>query len=85
MIQCNMVADHTPRSHTVTWGWQDNIHPDSSGGDELKAQGRGRATGTGEFVRSLKVGDVVDFWVKARFPGWANHVHRAAVDVYWAA
>ncbi|KAM7220628.1 hypothetical protein V8F06_004032 [Rhypophila decipiens] len=46
--------------------------------------GRGIATGDGEFVRKLKVGDIVTVWAKARFPGWVNYVDRVKVDVYWA-
>lgn len=78
------MADHEPRTHTVTWSWEDNIHPESAAADEIAEKGRGRETGTGEFVRGLRVGDVVSVWVKARFPGWSNHVHRVEVDVYWA-
>lgn len=46
--------------------------------------GRGKATGDGEFVRNLKLGDIVTVWAKARFPGWVNYVDRVKVDVYWA-
>ena len=84
-IQCNKRANREPQTHTVTWSSGDNIHPESAAADDLVAQGRGRETGTGEFVRGLKVGDAVSVWVKARFPGWSNHVKRAEVDVYWAA
>src|SRR5690606_9587179 len=51
LIQSNKIADRTPRTHTVTWSWSDDTHPDSPGADDLVAQGRGQATGTGEFVR----------------------------------
>lgn len=62
-------------------------------GDEAEAEavvhplekiGRGSETGNGEFVRNLRVGDVVTLWAKARFPGWVNMVQRAEIDVYWA-
>ncbi|KAM7201943.1 hypothetical protein V8F20_004651 [Naviculisporaceae sp. PSN 640] len=46
--------------------------------------GRGKATGDGEFVRNLKLGDIVTVWAKARFAGWVNYVDRVKVDVYWA-
>ncbi|KAL1894903.1 hypothetical protein Sste5346_005590 [Sporothrix stenoceras] len=53
------------------------VHP-------LEKIGRGAETGNGEFVRNLRVGDVVTLWAKARFPGWVNMVQRAEIDVYWA-
>jgi hypothetical protein len=53
-------------------------------GTALEEQGRGRDTGTGEFVRNLKLGDVVTVWAKARFPQWVNVVEQVKIDVYWA-
>lgn len=50
----------------------------------LEDVGRGKVTGDGEFVRNLKLGDIVTVWTKARFPGWANYLERVKVDVYWA-
>lgn len=83
-IQCNMTAKKDTKAYRVQWSWTDNIDPDSPQGDELEKQGRGRATGTGEFVRNLKLGDVVTVWAKARFPMWVNHVEKVQIDVYWA-
>ena len=52
--------------------------------DSLEEEGRGPQTGNGEFVRSLKLGDIVSIWGKARFRGWVNHVQKVKVDLYWA-
>ncbi|KAF6792649.1 hypothetical protein CMUS01_16143, partial [Colletotrichum musicola] len=52
--------------------------------DRLVDFGRGRGTGTGRFVRSLKLGDVVTVWGKARFGGWTNNVEFVKVEIYWA-
>jgi hypothetical protein len=60
------------------------VHPDSPEADALEEQGRGRASLNGEFVRNLRVGDLITVWAKARFGGWANIVTDVKVDVYWA-
>lgn len=81
-IQHNKVADKQFRDHVVTWSWQDQPYPDNDA--HAEEVGRGKNTFDGSFVRDLKVGDVVTVWGKARFSGWANHVERVKIDVYWA-
>ena len=71
-------------THTITWSWLDDIDPKSDEADDLVLFGRGKETGDGEFVRNLKVGDVITVWAKTRFPGWVNNVYSVKVDVYWA-
>lgn len=83
-IQCNKLAESEDRTYRIEWNATDNVRPESAEGDQLEQQGRGRNTGTGEFVRYLKLGDVVTIWAKARFPGWVNHVRSVKVEVYWA-
>jgi len=68
----------------VTWSFDDDVKPDSAEGDKLEQQGRGRESMTGEFVRSLKLGDVVTVWARARFPGWRNEVEQVKMDIFWA-
>jgi hypothetical protein len=69
----------------LIWHYRNNIQPDSPAAYDIeKTTGRGRATLDGRFVRELQVGDSIAVWARARFPGWANHVHRASVTVYWA-
>jgi hypothetical protein len=80
-IQRNVVGEKTPKTHTVVWSCDDNDPLDS---DELGKIGRGKDTGTGQFVRDLKVGDVVSIWAKARFPGWVNYVDKVMLEIYWA-
>ncbi|KLU92665.1 hypothetical protein MAPG_11609 [Magnaporthiopsis poae ATCC 64411] len=85
MIQCNKTASRDgPHTHVVEWRADDNIDPDTPQAQELVNAGRGRATGTGEFVRNLKLGDVITVWAKARFVGWQNNLKFLKVDVYWA-
>lgn len=83
-LQRNVVAEKNTKEHVITWTCNDDILPESLDGNALEEQGRGRDTGTGEFVRNLKIGDVVTVWAKARFPQWTNVVEEVKVDVYWA-
>ncbi|EGX90207.1 hypothetical protein CCM_06626 [Cordyceps militaris CM01] len=81
----NKRAHRDWQDHVITWTCYDDVKSDSDAGQALEENGRGRETGDGEFVRSLKVGDVVTIWAKARFPGWTNNLRAASIDVYWAA
>lgn len=83
-LQSNKVANRESIDYTVTWSCDDDIHSEGPEGDCLEQIGRGKASGNGEFVRKLEVGDVVTVWGKARFPGWRNHIEELKMDVYWA-
>lgn len=83
-LQANMTAVNEVKEYVITWSVDDNIKPGSVESDELESQGRGGASMTGEFVRNLKIGDVVTVWAKARFGGWSNRVHAFKMDVYLA-
>lgn len=84
VLQKNMTSDRNMKEHVITWSCDDNIDPESLEADELAQNGRGSATGSGEMVRNLEVGDVITVWAKARFPGWTNEVNMIKIDVYWA-
>ncbi|KAI1337144.1 hypothetical protein F5Y15DRAFT_391551 [Xylariaceae sp. FL0016] len=84
LIQCNRLADKTWQHYCVEWYHNDNIVPESSAAQDLKAQGRGAETGNGEFVRNLKVGDMITVWGRSRFGGWQNNVQDVEIRVYWA-
>lgn len=84
MIKCNRLAEHDWQHHHVEWSWKDDIDPESSAGRELIGVGRGVATADGSFIRSLKLGDMVTVWGRARFAGWTNSVEKVTVQVYWA-
>lgn len=81
-IQYNKTATRDDTTHRVEWSWKDGENPLTD--HQLRDLGRGIGTGNGEFVRSLKPGDVVTVWGKTRFGGWANHIKDVKVDVYWA-
>ena len=83
-IQRNETAVRDWKDHVVTWSFSDSAKPGSSASEALKAQGRGAATGDGLFVNSLRFGDVITIWAKARFPGWVNYIESVKIDVYWA-
>lgn len=81
-IQKNRAAIRNSTTHKVVWSWKDDVNPLTA--EQLGELGRGAATGNGDFVRNLRLGDVVTVWAKARFAGWTNHVERVKVDIYWA-
>lgn len=83
-LQKNVTADRTTKEHVVVWSRDDNIDPDSIEAQELEKVGRGRETGTGDIIRTLKIGDVLTVWAKARYGQWVNHVEEVRIDVYWA-
>jgi hypothetical protein len=83
-LQRNLTATRDIKKHKVIWSYLDHTDPDSVDGKKLDEEGRGRATGNGEYVRNLKVGDVVTVWGKARYQGWANFVREVKIDIYWA-
>lgn len=81
-IQRNKTAIREPTTHQIVWHWKDDANPLTA--EQLEEVGRGRETGTGAFVRDLKLGDVVTVWAKSRFGAWANHVESVRLDIYWA-
>jgi hypothetical protein len=84
-LQRNRTGTRDTSEHVITWSRTDDImDPDSVDAIELDKQGRGRETGNGEYVRNLKLGDVVTIWAKARYQGWVNTVEEVKIDVYWA-
>lgn len=84
-IQRNRVATREFADHCVTWRWDDSlVDPDSEEEKAIDDAGRGKSSGNGEFVRRLKMGDVVTIWAKARYAGWVNNIERVSVDIYWA-
>jgi len=84
-IQRNVTATRSTKEHIIVWSDKDDIsNPESAEAVALEKLGRGRATGSGEFVRNLKIGDVVTVWGKSRFAGWTNTVEEVQIDVYWS-
>lgn len=83
-IQRNRTASIDFTDYEVTWTCWDVISPDSAEAQELMEQGKGRRAGDGEFVRSLKLGDVVTVWGRAMHRGWRNTVESVEIDIYWA-
>lgn len=83
-LQKNRTATEEAKDYTIVWRWDDNIDAESFEAEELEKVGRGKATGNGEFVRSLEVGDVVTLWARARFPGWSITIKDVQVDMFWA-
>ena len=84
VLQKNVCSQRRFTTHTITWSCDDSTDPESPTADEFDLQGRGKNTGTGNFVRNLKMGDCITIWAKARFPGWVNIIEKVEIDVYWA-
>lgn len=84
LIQANKHASREMNHHHVEWSWDDQVDPDSVEAMKLKDIGRGPATANGEFVRNLKIGDMITVWARSRFPGWTNKIQKVEVRVYWA-
>lgn len=80
----NRTATKATQHHVITWSYKDDVPVGSPAALELKNIGRGEASGNGEFVRNLQVGDIVTVWARARFMGWRNFVDECKIDVYWA-
>ncbi|KAK4171605.1 hypothetical protein QBC36DRAFT_91426 [Triangularia setosa] len=84
-IQCNKLTEREFITHTVEWNYNDDIDPeDEIAAKKLHDVGRGERTGNGEFVRNMRIGDVVTVWGKTRFGGWVNKISSVKVEVYWA-
>ncbi|KAG4432729.1 hypothetical protein IFR05_011785 [Cadophora sp. M221] len=83
-LQKNRTATKEAEEYKIIWTCNDYVDPDSLEGKALDEQGRGRNTASGQFVRDMKVGDIVTVWAKARFPGWVNTIETVRIDVYWA-
>lgn len=84
LVQFNLLAAAGVMKHRVEWSYLDDIDPRSTeAAERLESVGRGTNSVDGKFVRSLKLGDVVTLWARARFAGWQNRVQRVQMDVYW--
>lgn len=85
-LQCNRTATRSLSHYHIVWHYRDSTAPDSDEAAEIEInQGRGRATLDGQAVRDMCVGDEVVVWLRARFPGWRNHLEHMTVRVFWAA
>lgn len=84
-LQKNLTATRESLEHKIIWSCHDDVlDPDSMAAQALEDQGRGRETAKGDYVRDMKIGDIVTVWAKARFPGWVNVVETVQIDVYFA-
>jgi hypothetical protein len=82
-FQSRPTADPEVKEHVITWTSEDGINSDPSGGGLQEREGRGKLTGNGDFVRNLKVGDIITVWARCRFRGRTSEVKEVKIDVYW--
>lgn len=70
--------------YVVEWNYDDDVDfEDEVVVKKLYDVGRGEQMGNGEFVRNMRIGDVVIVWGKMRFGGWINNILLVKVEVYW--
>lgn len=79
-IQRNRRAEREMQRHHVEWTWLD----DSITGEEDVGFLGHNPGGNGDFVRGLRLGDMVTIWGRARYAGWTNHVQRIDMRIYYA-
>ncbi|OXV08955.1 hypothetical protein Egran_03283 [Elaphomyces granulatus] len=84
-LQKNRAAVRETQRYNITWHYLDSIDQHSEEAERIdREEGRGSAMLDGSNVRSMKLGDTVSVWARARFPGWINHVKSISVRVFWA-
>ncbi|KAH7909758.1 hypothetical protein BJ138DRAFT_1136435 [Hygrophoropsis aurantiaca] len=83
-LQRNIHAKNKVHHHTVVWHYLDSIEEGSTAAFEAEARGQGWKSLNGTFVRSLKVGDCITLWMRARFPTRRLDITKAKISVYWA-
>ncbi|KAG5295214.1 hypothetical protein I7I48_12016 [Histoplasma ohiense] len=76
-LQKNKVARRETQTREIVWMLDDN----SEGQQQAEpAEDSGNGPGRG-FVRTLRSGDVICLWARAMYPGWANSVEKAMIEV----
>ncbi|KAF7301996.1 hypothetical protein MIND_00765800 [Mycena indigotica] len=79
LVQKNFTASYESRTHSVSWYHDTGEKFAKNDLDEQTGAGDGRG-----FVQLLTPGDRIALMVRARYPGWVNHIERAAIIVYYA-
>ncbi|KAF7290922.1 hypothetical protein HMN09_01270700 [Mycena chlorophos] len=79
LLQKNLTAPRVRGfyEHTITW----KAAQDVTEQDIDVRQGSGDGQG---FVELLQPGDRIAVLVRAKYPGWVNHVEKAEISVYYA-
>lgn len=83
-LQRNITARSETQHHSVTWHYNDSMEENSPATEAADSRGQGWKSLDGTFVRSLRTGDCITLWSRARFPGWRSEVENATITVYWA-
>ncbi|RFU78511.1 hypothetical protein TARUN_3758 [Trichoderma arundinaceum] len=83
-IQRNKMASSEWADYEVTWTCWDVVPSNSAEAQRLMEQGKGKMDGDGQFVRNLRLGDIITVWGRAMHRGWVNTVQSVQIDVYWA-
>ncbi|KAH7037286.1 uncharacterized protein B0I36DRAFT_63859 [Microdochium trichocladiopsis] len=80
VIHFNKRVEREVQHHHVEWSWLDG-----SVTEHVDIGYLGRVpNGNGDFVRGLRLGDMVTIWGRARYLGWRNKVTSVDVRIYYA-
>ncbi len=77
-LQSNRVAHKQYERHKVVWTAEEVGAKES----ESTVEERGAWSGNG-FVHTLRPGDKIGLWMRAMYPGWANDVLQASIEVLY--
>ncbi len=83
-IQANLTVNDRVTQHYMVWDYRDAIDPESPEAEQLEFQGHGKGTGAGQFVRDLKLENMVTVWAHARFRDGSITFRDAKIEVYYA-
>ena len=75
LVQRNKAAKRDYVQYYLQWTVGEHVDP-------AEAEDAGRGTGAG-FIESLQPGDRIGLWMRAQYPGWANFVKKAEVEVLY--
>ncbi|OJD13501.1 hypothetical protein AJ78_06048 [Emergomyces pasteurianus Ep9510] len=80
LVQKNRVAKGESLTHEIVWRCENH---DGEGQYAEFEEATGSGSGEG-FVRALQPGDVIFLWARAIYPGWANVVEKAVIEVAYS-
>ncbi|OJD26318.1 hypothetical protein ACJ73_02304 [Blastomyces percursus] len=81
-VQQNKVAVGEHQTREIVWMLDgDGV----KGHEQAKSKDEDTGSGPGDgFVRTLRPGDVICLWARAIYPGWANVVKKAKIEVAYS-
>ncbi|KLJ06325.1 hypothetical protein EMPG_10257 [Blastomyces silverae] len=82
LVQKNKVAIKETQTREIVWMLDGD---GGKGHEQAKSEEEDTGSGSGDgFVRTLRPGDVICLWARAIYPGWANVVEKAKIEVAYS-